>query len=135
MAQARASARSEVGTIVLGMIPGPEGMVFSHVLPLLLQRMPDCQVLLRTMTAPDAIGPCWTGRSGRGSPGPIESEDLAYEVYMREQVVVMMPESWEQARLERVPVAAWWGCRSSPSRRRWRRRCTTPPTRSSSAPG
>ncbi len=107
MAQARASARSEVGTIVLGMIPGPEGMVFSHVLPLLLQRMPDCQVLLRTMTAPEATR-ALLDREIRAAftRGPIESDEIAYEVYMREEVVAVMPERWAHSQHDPVQLAA-----------------------------
>ena len=69
--QARDTARSEVGTIVLGMIPGPEGMVFSHILPLLL-RSPDSQLLLRTMTAPEAI-PALLNRGTRRSANGAKS--------------------------------------------------------------
>ena len=103
--QARATARNEVGTIVLGMIPGPEGMVFSHILPLLLRHSPETQLLLRTMTAPEAIQALQKREIMAGFlRGPIESDEIAHEIYMREQMVVMLPESWGLARLERVPV-------------------------------
>jgi len=105
--QARDTARSEVGTIVLGMIPGPEGMVFSHILPLLLLRSPDSQLLLRTMTAPEAIQ-ALLNREIRAAftRGPIEDDEIAYEVYMREEVVAVLPERSPLARQERVSVEA-----------------------------
>jgi LysR family hca operon transcriptional activator len=103
--QARATARNEVGTIVLGMIPGPEGMVFSHILPLLLRRSPETQLLLRTMTAPEAIQALLKREIMAGFlRGPIDSDEIASEIYMREEVVAMLPEHWELARMERVPV-------------------------------
>jgi DNA-binding transcriptional LysR family regulator len=106
MLQARATARSEVGTIVLGMIPGPEGMVFSHILPLLLRRSPENQLLLRTMTAPEAIQ-ALLDREIRAAftRGPIDDDEIEYEIYMREEVVAVMPEAWPLARLERVPIS------------------------------
>jgi LysR family hca operon transcriptional activator len=82
-------------------------MVFSHILPLLLRRSPETQLLLRTMNAPEAIEALLKREIQAGFlRGPIESEDLCSEIYMREQVVVMMPEGWEQARQERVAVAS-----------------------------
>ena len=102
---ARATAHNEVNTIVLGMIPGPEGMVFSHILPLLLRRSADSQLLLRTMTAPEAIQ-ALLNREIRAAftRGPIDSDEIEYEIYMREEVVAVMPESWPLARMERVPL-------------------------------
>ena len=104
--QARLTARNEVGTIVLGMIPGPEGILFSHILPLLLLRSPDSQLLLRTMTAPEAIQ-ALLNREIRAAftRGPIEADEIAYEIYMREEVVAVLPESCPIACLERVPVS------------------------------
>ena len=105
LCQARATARNEVGTIVLGMIPGPEGMVFSHILPLLLRRSPDTQLLLRTMTAPEAIQALLKREIMAGFlRGPIDNDEIEYEIYMREEVVALLPESWDLARLDRVPV-------------------------------
>ncbi|MDR3672226.1 MAG: LysR substrate-binding domain-containing protein [Holophaga sp.] len=103
--QARATARNEVGTIVLGMIPGPESMVFSHILPLLLRRSPETQLLLRTMTAPEAIQALLNREiMAAFLRGPIESDEISSEIYMHEEVVAMLPEHWELAKLARVPV-------------------------------
>jgi LysR family hca operon transcriptional activator len=103
--QARATARNEVGTIVLGMIPGPEGMVFSHILPLLLRRSPETQLLLRTMTAPEATQALLKREvMAAFLRGPIDSDEIVQEIYMREEMIAVMPESWELARLDPVPV-------------------------------
>jgi LysR family hca operon transcriptional activator len=105
LAHAREAARSEVGTVVLGMIMGPEGMVFSHILPLWLRRAPESQLLLRTMTAPEQIQALLRHEIMAGFlRGPIQSDEIAYETYMRERVVAVIPENWDLAKLERVPV-------------------------------
>jgi len=55
LVEARAVARTEEWTIALGMVPGPEGKIFSHILPILLRYHPNIQLLLKTMTAPEQI--------------------------------------------------------------------------------
>ena len=103
--QARAVARNEVGTIIFGMVPGPEGMVFSNILPLLTQHSPNNQVLLRTMTGPEVIQALLRREITAGIlRGPIESEEIAYDIYMREDVVAVLPEAWDLARHPRVPL-------------------------------
>ncbi len=104
-AQARAAARKEVGTVVLGMIPGPEGKVFSYLLPLLLKYYPDIKLLLKTMTAPEQIQALIRREITAGFlRGPLQCDEIASEIYMREDVVVVLPQSCALARLERVPV-------------------------------
>jgi len=57
------------------------------------------------MTAPEAIQALHKREIMAGFlRGPIEGDEIAYEVYMRERMVVMLPESWDLARLDRVPV-------------------------------
>jgi LysR family hca operon transcriptional activator len=105
LAHAREAARNEVGTVMLGMIMGPEGMVFSHILPLWLRRSPESQLLLRTMDAPEQIEALLKHEIMAGFlRGPIHSDEIAFETYMREEVVAVIPETWELAKLERVPV-------------------------------
>lgn len=103
--QARAVARDEVGTLVVGMVPGPEGMIFSHILPLLLRHSPSIQLLLRTMTCPEQIQALRKREIMAGFlRGPIDCAEIACEVYMREEVLAVLPENCALARLERVPV-------------------------------
>ena len=105
LSHAREAARNEVGTVVLGMIMGPEGMVFSHILPLWLRRSPESPLLLRTMDAPEQIEALLKHEIMAGFlRGPIHSDEIAFETYMREEVVAVIPETWDMAKLDRVPV-------------------------------
>ena len=89
--QARAVARNEVGTLVVGMVPGPEGMIFSHILPLLLRHSPAIQLLLRTMTCPEQIQALQKREIMAGFlRGPIDCAEIAYEIYMREEVLAIL---------------------------------------------
>jgi LysR family transcriptional regulator, hca operon transcriptional activator len=104
--EARAVARTEEWTIALGMIPGPEGKIFSHILPILLRFHPDVQLLLKTMTAPEQIKALQRREITAGFlRGPIESSEIASEVYMREDVVVVLPQDSPLAAMDRVPVS------------------------------
>jgi LysR family transcriptional regulator, hca operon transcriptional activator len=104
--EARAVARTEEWTIALGMVPGPEGKIFSHILPILLRYHPDIQLLLKTMNAPDQIKALQRREITAGFlRGPIESSEIASEVYMREDVVVVLPQDCALAALDRVPIS------------------------------
>jgi LysR family hca operon transcriptional activator len=106
LTEARAVARTEEWTIALGMVPGPEGKIFSHILPVLLRYHPDIQLLLKTMSAPEQIRALLKRELTAGFlRGPIESSDIASEIYMREDVVVVLPQSSKLAELPRVPVS------------------------------
>lgn len=103
--QTRATARKEVGTIVLGMVPGPEKNVFSYLLPFLLKYYPDIKLHLRTMTAPEQIQALQRREITAGFlRGPIRCDEIASEIFMRENVVAVLPENSDLARLERIPV-------------------------------
>jgi LysR family transcriptional regulator, hca operon transcriptional activator len=102
---ARLAARHEAGTISIGMVPGPEGKVFSSLIPLFLRANPDVQLLLRTCTAPEQIQALLKREINVGFlRGPIEEDEIASEIYMREPVVAVIPQSWELAKLDRIPV-------------------------------
>ena len=106
LAQVRAAAQSEDWTISLGMIPGPEGKIFSHLLPHLLRYHPNIQLLLKSMTAPEQIEALLKHDIAAGFlRGPIENDQIASEVFMREEVVVVLPEDCELAEMDRVPVS------------------------------
>ena len=106
LSDARAAARDEGGSILLGIVPGPESKVFSHVLPTLLHNHAEIQVALRTNTSPELLR-ALTRREITAAflRGPIESDEIAWEVYIREEAVVVLPEAWDLAALERIPVA------------------------------
>jgi LysR family transcriptional regulator, hca operon transcriptional activator len=104
--EARAVARTEEWTIALGMIPGPEGKIFSHILPILLRYHPTIQLLLRTMTAPEQIKALQKREITAGFlRGPIDSSEITSQVYMREDVVVVLPQDCPLAAMDRVPVS------------------------------
>ncbi|NTV73806.1 MAG: LysR family transcriptional regulator [Holophaga sp.] len=107
LAEARASARDEVGTLALGMIMGPEGLVLSNLLPRLMRKAPEVHLKLRTMTAPEQVLALQKREIMAGfTRGPIEGDDIAAEIYIQERVVVVIPETCDLARLERVPLQA-----------------------------
>ena len=106
LVEARAVARTEEWTIALGMVPGPEGKIFSHILPILLRYHPNIQLLLKTMTAPEQIRALQKREISAGFVrGPILDPEIASEVYMREDVVVVLPQDCPLASMARVPVA------------------------------
>ncbi len=106
LVEARAVARNEEWTIALGMVPGPEGKIFSHILPVLLRYHPGIQLLLRTMTAPEQIRALLRRDITAGFlRGPIDSCEIQSEIYMREDVVVVLPQDSPLAQFERVPVS------------------------------
>ncbi|BDU73279.1 LysR substrate-binding domain-containing protein [Mesoterricola silvestris] len=110
LAQARASARDEVGTLALGMIMGPEGLVLSNLLPRLMRTAPEVHLKLRTMTAPEQILALQRREIMAGfTRGPVEGDDIAAEIYTQERVVAVFPDTWPLARLERVPLGALTG--------------------------
>lgn len=103
--QARATVRVDVSSLSFGMIPGPEGVIFSHMGPILLREVPGTQVTLRSMTGPEIIQALLRWEITVGFlRGPIPSDEIAWEVYSREDVVAVLPETSPLARYERVPV-------------------------------
>lgn len=108
--QARAAARREVSRIVLGIIPGPEGMVLSQFAPLIQGQSPGAHLLVRTMTGPEIVQALLRREITAGFlRGPLEEPELEHDLYMHEEVLVVLPEAWEQARLDRVPLTALAG--------------------------
>ena len=102
---ARQAARAEAGQITLGMVPGPESKVFSRTVPTLLRNYPDIQIILRSLTSPEQIVALQNKGINVGFlRGPIEDEEIASEVIMREKVVAVLPASHELAKMQRVSV-------------------------------
>ena len=102
---ARQAARAEAGQITLGMVPGPESKVFSRAVPVLLRNYPDIQIILRSLTSPEQIVALQKKEINVGFlRGPIEDEEIASEVIMREEVVAVLPASHELAKMLRVSV-------------------------------
>ncbi len=100
---ARRAARAEAGVITIAIVPGPEGQLFSHVMPLLLHNYPDLNIVLRSMTSPEQIAALQKGEINLGLlRGPIEDEAISYDVISREDVVAVIPANHPLARQRRV---------------------------------
>ncbi|BDU78369.1 LysR substrate-binding domain-containing protein [Mesoterricola sediminis] len=108
--QARAAARREVSRIVLGIIPGPEGMVLSRIAPLIKGQSPGAHLIVRTMTGPEIVQALLRREITAGFlRGPIDHAELTGGLFMHEEVRVVLPEAWDLARLPRIPVKALAG--------------------------
>jgi LysR family hca operon transcriptional activator len=104
---ARQAARAEAGTITVAMIPGPEGQLFSDVLPYLLRSYPNLQVNLRSLTAPQQIVALQKSEINLGFlRGPINDEAIESIVISREPVAAVLPENHPLAKLEKVSPKA-----------------------------
>ena len=102
---ARQAARAEAGQLTLAMVPGLEGRVFSRTVPTLLRNYPDIQIILRSLTSPQQIVALQKKEINVGFlRGPIEDEEIASEVIMREKVVAVMPAGHDLAKMQRVSV-------------------------------
>jgi len=104
---ARQAARAEAGTITVAMIPGPEGQLFSGILPYLLHSYPNLEVNLRSLTAPQQIAALQRGEINLGFlRGPINDDCIDSIVIAREPVVAVLPENHPLAKLEKVSPKA-----------------------------
>jgi LysR family transcriptional regulator, hca operon transcriptional activator len=104
---ARQAARAEAGMITVAMIPGPEGQLFSGILPYLLRSYPNLQINLRSLTAPQQIEALQRGEINLGFlRGPISSDAIESIVIAREPVVAVLPENHPLAKLEKVTPEA-----------------------------
>jgi LysR family hca operon transcriptional activator len=103
VAHARNAGRSEINTLIVAMVPGPEGKVFSRVVPPLLRVHPEVQLTLRTMTSPEQVCALKKREISLGFlRAPIDSDDIASEVFMREDTVVVLPKDSPLAELDKV---------------------------------
>jgi LysR family hca operon transcriptional activator len=107
VALARQAARAEAGLLTIAIVPGPEGQLFSRVMPLLLHNYPNLEVVLRSMTSPEQIVALQKGEINVGLlRGPIDDERIGYEVVSREDVVAVLPADHPLAESERVSPKA-----------------------------
>jgi len=93
--------------ITIAIVPGPEGQLFSRVMPLLLHNYPNLDIVLRSMTSPEQILALQKGEINVGLlRGPIEDEQIGHEVISREDVVAVIPADHPLARRKRVSPKA-----------------------------
>jgi len=103
---ARQVARAETGHLTIGFVPGAEGKVFPHVLPVLRARCPGVHLGLRSLSTPEQLEALRDHRIDVGFlRPPVEDPSLASEVVLGEEIVAAVPADHEIARLERIPVA------------------------------
>jgi len=104
---ARQAARAEAGMITVAMIPGPEGQLFSEILPYLLRSYPNLQINLRSLSAPQQIEALRRGEINLGFlRGPINDDAIESIVIVREPVVAVLPENHPLAKLDKVSPKA-----------------------------
>ncbi len=105
IAMAQQAARAEIGHLTIGFVPGAEGRVFPHVLPLLRTRCPGIHLTLRSLPTPEQI----TALTDHAIDvaflrGPVEDRTLCSEVVLDEEIMAVLPADHEATRLERIPV-------------------------------
>lgn len=104
---ARQAARAEAGMITVAIIPGPEGQLFSGILPHVLRSYPNLQINLRSLTAPQQIEALRRSEINLGFlRGPIEDEAIESIVIAREPVAAVLPENHPLAKLDKVSPKA-----------------------------
>jgi LysR family transcriptional regulator, hca operon transcriptional activator len=102
---ARQAARAEIGQLRIGFVPGAEGKVFAHVLPVLRDRYPGIHLILRSLTTPEQIQ-ALQDRSIDVAflRAPVEDRTLECITVLREDIVAAVPARQEIARHERISV-------------------------------
>ncbi len=110
IAKVREMAKAGSGRLTIGFVPGAEGAVFPHLLPLLRKRCPDIVLALRSLTTPDQIEALSNRAIDIGFlRGPVHVRSLAAEVVLDEEIVAILPAKHEVARLDPLPPAALAG--------------------------
>ncbi|HUO60232.1 MAG TPA: LysR substrate-binding domain-containing protein [Candidatus Acidoferrales bacterium] len=103
---ARQAARAEAGMITVAMVPGPEGQLFSGILPHLLRSYPNLEITLRSLTSPQQITALQRSEINIGFlRGPIDDDAIETIVVAREPVVAVLPANHPLARLDKVSPA------------------------------
>jgi len=106
LTRARQIGRTEAGAIIIAMVPGPEGKMFTRVLPALLREHPDIKLTLRSLTSPEQILALCHREINLGFlRGPINDDEIASEVVLREDVVAVLPARHPLAARKRIAVA------------------------------
>jgi LysR family transcriptional regulator, hca operon transcriptional activator len=107
VALAQQAARAEIGMIVIGIIPGAEGRVFSHVLPQFQTQHPGIQLTFRSLSTPDQlVALAEKSIDIAFLRPPISDPGLEWEVVMQDSIVAVVPASHPLAALNRIPVAS-----------------------------
>ncbi|MDR3762948.1 MAG: LysR substrate-binding domain-containing protein [Acidobacteriota bacterium] len=103
LSRARSSGRNEINTLTVAMVPGPEGTVFSRIVPPLMRAHPEIHLMLRTITSPEQIAALRKREIHLGFlRGPVDCEEIATEVFMREDTLVILPRDNPLAAKEKV---------------------------------
>jgi LysR family transcriptional regulator, hca operon transcriptional activator len=110
IALVRKTAKAEAGRLTIGFVPGAEGAVFAHLLPLLRKRHPELVLTLRSLSTPDQIEALCNRAIDIGFlRGPVEVRSLMTEVVLDEEIVAVLPARHELAALDPIPPAALAG--------------------------
>jgi LysR family hca operon transcriptional activator len=105
IAEARQAGRGDTGHLTIGFVPGAEGKVFPHVLPMLQQRVPGIQLNLRSLTSPEQVNALRGGTIDVAFlRPPVEDPSLISEAVLHEEVVAAVPAGDPLAALNRIPI-------------------------------
>jgi LysR family hca operon transcriptional activator len=105
IALARQAARAEIGQVTIGFVPGAEGKVFPHVLPVLRMRCPGIQLNLRSLSSPEQLTALLDRTIDVGFlRPPVDHPSLACELVLREPILAVVPSQHELAGLDHIPV-------------------------------
>jgi len=101
----RQAARAEAGLITIALVPGPEGKMFSAVFAELLRKYPNIQIVLRSLSSPEQLAALKEREINVGFlRGPINDEEIASEVIVQEDLVVVLPMDHPLAQESRIKV-------------------------------
>jgi LysR family hca operon transcriptional activator len=102
---ARRAARGEAGHISIGFLPGIEAKIFPRLLSLMQTRYPEVELSLQDLTSPEQLAALENDEIDAGFlRGPITNPEIASEVFLREPIVAVVPESHALAKCKRIPL-------------------------------
>ncbi len=101
----RQTARAEAGLITVALVPGPEAKMFSAVFAELIRKYPNIEIVLRSLSSPEQVAALKKCEINVGFlRGPIDDEEIASEVMVREDLVVVLPADHPLAKESRIKV-------------------------------
>ena len=102
---ARQAARAEAGLLTVALVPGPESRMFSAVFAGLLRKYPNIEIVLRSLSSPEQVAALKKREINVGFlRGPIDDEEIASEVMVQEDLVVVLPADHPLAQESRIKV-------------------------------
>jgi LysR family hca operon transcriptional activator len=105
IAMARQVARAEAGFMTVGFLPGVEGKIFPQVLPILMDKYPNIELSLRTLTSPQQMEALSNREINIGfMRPPIDDPEVVSVTILHEKILAFLPATHPLAKLRRVPI-------------------------------